>query len=90
MTIHRTELVGAAWTAFAAFWLVEGVKGKRTETEESASERFAHLLLMSRTFYLLEIRDPQLSKLNERFMDERRWATDLGVALTFARVGFAN
>jgi protein-S-isoprenylcysteine O-methyltransferase Ste14 len=89
MTIQPMELVGAAWTAFAAFWLVEGVKAKRAETRESAGERFAHILLMATAFYLVAFSDPRLGKLNERFMGERRWVTDLGVALAFAGVGFA-
>jgi protein-S-isoprenylcysteine O-methyltransferase Ste14 len=89
MTIQPMELVGAAWTAFAAVWLVEGVKAKRAETRESASERLAHVLLMATAFYLVAFPDPRLGKLNERFMGERRWVTDLGVALAFAGVGFA-
>jgi len=89
MTIQPMELVGAVWTAFAAFWLVEGVKAKRAETRESAGERFAHILLMATAFYLVAFSDPRLGKLNERFMGERRWVTDLGVALAFAGVGFA-
>jgi len=89
MTIQSMELVGVAWTAFAAFWLMEGVKAKRAETRESAGERFAHVLLMGTAFYLVTFSDPRLGKLNERFMGQRRWVTDLGVALAFVGVGFA-
>jgi len=89
MKIQPIELVGAAWTAFAAYWLVEGVKANRAETRESAGQRFAHVLLMATAFYLVAISDPRLGRLNERFMGERRWVTDLGVALAFPGVGFA-
>ena len=89
MTIRPMDLVGAAWTAFAAYWLVEGVKARRAERREGAGERFAHVLLMATAFYLVAIYDPRLGKLNERFMGERRWVTDVGVALAFAGVGFA-
>lgn len=89
MTIHATELVGAAWTALAAYWLVAGVRAKRARTREGAGERLAHVLMMAAAFYLVAIYDPRLGKLNERFMRERRWVTNLGVALAFAGVGFA-
>jgi protein-S-isoprenylcysteine O-methyltransferase Ste14 len=89
MTIQPMELVGAAWTAFAAFWLVEGVKAKRAETREGAGERFAHVLLMAAAFYLVAFSDSRLGKLNERFMGQRRWLADLGVAVVFVGVGFA-
>jgi protein-S-isoprenylcysteine O-methyltransferase Ste14 len=89
MMIHPEELVGAAWTALAAYWLVEGVRAKRTETWEGAGERLAHVLMMAAAFYLVAIYDARLGKLNERFMRERQWVTDLGVALAFAGAGFA-
>ncbi|HYL68752.1 MAG TPA: isoprenylcysteine carboxylmethyltransferase family protein, partial [Candidatus Limnocylindria bacterium] len=70
-------------------WLVEGVMAKRAQTQESASDRFAHVLLMGTAFYLVAIYDPRLGKLNWRFMGEHWWVTDSGVALTMAGVGLA-
>jgi protein-S-isoprenylcysteine O-methyltransferase Ste14 len=89
MTIQPIELVGGAWTALAAYWLVEGVRAKRAETRESGSERLAHVLMMGTAFYLVAIYDARIGKLNWRFMSERVWVTYLGVALAFAGVGFA-
>jgi protein-S-isoprenylcysteine O-methyltransferase Ste14 len=89
MTIQPFGLVGGAWTALAAYWLGEGVRAKRAETQESWSERLAHVLMMGAAFYLVAFYDARLGKLNWRFMAERRWVTDLGVTLTFAGVAFA-
>jgi protein-S-isoprenylcysteine O-methyltransferase Ste14 len=80
---------GGAWTALAAYWLVEGVRAKRAETQESGSERLAQVLMMGTVFFLVAFYDARLGKLNWRFMAERWWVTDLGVALTFAGVAFS-
>lgn len=89
MTNQAFGLVGGAWTALAAYWLVESVGAQRAETQESGSERLAHVLMMGTAFYLLAFYDARLGKLNWRFMTERPWVTDLGVGLTFAGVAFA-
>jgi protein-S-isoprenylcysteine O-methyltransferase Ste14 len=89
MTVQSIELVGAAWTMFAAYWLVEGVRAKRAQKREAAGDRLVHVVIMGAAFYLVAIYDPRLGRLNERFMREREWVRDLGVALAFVGVGFA-
>jgi protein-S-isoprenylcysteine O-methyltransferase Ste14 len=89
MKIQPMDLVGGVWTVFAAYWVAQGLRAKRAEKREGAGERLAHVLMMGAAFYLVAIEDPRLGKLNERFIVQREWATDLGLALAFAGVAFA-
>jgi len=87
--IQPVELVGAAWTAFAAFWLVQGIKAKRAATKEALGDRVAHVALMAGAFYLVAVDDPRLGKLNEPFLPPKHWITVMGITLTIAGVAFA-
>jgi protein-S-isoprenylcysteine O-methyltransferase Ste14 len=88
-TIDPLEIVGAAWLVLAAYWFTGGLKVKRAARSEPAGDRLVHIVMMGAAFYLIAVYNPNLGELNRRFIPERRWATALGVALTFAGVAFA-
>jgi protein-S-isoprenylcysteine O-methyltransferase Ste14 len=87
--IQPIELVGGAWTAFSAYWVVQGVRAKRPAVKEPLGDRVAHLAMMAAAAYLIAADDPRLGKLNERFLPDAAWIGLLGVVLTFAGVAFA-
>jgi protein-S-isoprenylcysteine O-methyltransferase Ste14 len=83
------KYVGAAWLAFALYWLVQGARAKKAQRREPPGERLAHVMLMTAAFYLVFIHKPRLGPLNEPLLPREPWLRALGVALTFVGVGFA-
>jgi protein-S-isoprenylcysteine O-methyltransferase Ste14 len=89
MMIQPIQFVGAAWMAFAGYWVVQGVRAKRAASREPLSDRLVHIAMMTAAAYLIASDDPRLGKLNERFLPDAPWIGLLGVGLTFAGVAFA-
>jgi protein-S-isoprenylcysteine O-methyltransferase Ste14 len=77
------------WVAWLALWMAMARGVKAPAQSESRSSRLAHVVPLLIAGYLLAAPRTPISLLNERFAPLALWPNMLGLALTFAGLGFS-
>ena len=89
-TMRRpTEIVCAAWLAFALYWLWAARKRKKVQRREALLVRWSHMIFIALALVLLDAADTRLGALHRRFVPDLPWVGALGAALTVAGIAFA-
>ncbi len=89
MHLTPSQVMVAAWTLFALYWLVAALGVKPTAKRQNPSERMLYIVFMAAGFFLLYQENPNWGPLNRRFLPDRLWIAWLGSALCAAGVLFA-
>jgi protein-S-isoprenylcysteine O-methyltransferase Ste14 len=89
MHLTPSQVMVAAWTLFALYWLVAALGVKPTAKRQNPSERMLYIVFMAAGFFLLYQENPSWGPLNRRFLPDRLWIAWLGSALCAAGVLFA-
>ena len=87
LTLWQLELI--PWYVFAIYWLVSSLRLKQTKVDEKPWERSAHVAVMILAFLLLFSDSLRIGALSSRFVPERGWIQEVGIAFTCLGVAVA-